>query len=58
MAEIVNLRQARKRQSRKAAEELAVANRAAFGRTKAQKQAEAAEADRMRRKLDQAKRED
>lgn len=58
MAEIVNLRQARKRRDRAAAEDQAAANRAAFGRTKAQKQAETAEADRMQRKLDQAKRED
>lgn len=58
MAEVISLRQARKRRDRAAAEDQAAANRAAFGRTKAQKQAEAAEADRMRRKLDQAKRED
>jgi hypothetical protein len=58
VAEIVNLRQARKRRDRKAAEDQATANRAAFGRSKAQKQADAAEALRARRLLDQAKRED
>ncbi|MGK6356278.1 DUF4169 family protein [Sphingomonas sp. DT-207] len=58
MAEIVNLRQARKRRDRKAAEDQAAANRAAFGRSKAQKQADAGEAERARRQLDQAKRED
>ncbi|MBO9624311.1 MAG: DUF4169 family protein [Sphingomonas sp.] len=58
MADVINLRQARKRRDRKAAEEQAGANRLAFGRTKAQKQADAAEAERASRLLDQAKRED
>lgn len=58
MAEVINLRQARKRRDRKAVEDQATANRAAFGRSKAQKQADAAEAERVRRLLDQAKRED
>lgn len=58
MAEIVNLRQARKRRDRKAAADQAAANRVAFGRTRAQKQADAADAERTRRQLDQAKRED
>jgi hypothetical protein len=58
VAEIVNLRQARKRRDRKAAEEQASANRVAFGRTKAQRQTDKAEAERARRQLDQAKRED
>ncbi|HVJ01615.1 MAG TPA: DUF4169 family protein [Sphingomonas sp.] len=58
MAEIVNLRQARKRRDRKVAADQAAANRVAFGRTRAQKQTDAADAERARRQLDQAKRED
>ena len=58
MAEIVNLRQARKRRARRAAEDQAAANRIAFGRSKAEKQAEQRESARAQRLLDQAKRED
>ena len=39
MGDVVNLRMARKAKKRGQAEALAAANRAAFGRTKAQKQA-------------------
>ncbi|MCT8000525.1 DUF4169 family protein [Sphingomonas sanguinis] len=58
MAEIINFRQARKSLVRKAAEQQATENRARFGRTKAQKQRDAAEQERLRRELDGAKRED
>jgi hypothetical protein len=58
MAEIVNLRQARKARARaeKAAE--AAANRAKFGRTKTEKAAEAARRELAERQLDSHKRED
>lgn len=55
MAEIVNLRQARKRKERAAKERQAAGNRAKFGRTREEKRREALEADRDRRHLDQAK---
>ena len=57
MAEIVNLRLARKAKKRRDNEAQAAANRAAFGRTKAQKQVEAAEKERSERMLDGAKRD-
>jgi len=52
MSNVVNLNKARKRRVRTAAGEQAAANRLKFGRTKAQKQRDAAEADEARRKLD------
>jgi len=55
MAEIVNLRQMRKRQQRADKERQAAANRTKYGRTKAEKQREAAETGHGRRHLDQAK---
>lgn len=58
MAEIVNLRRARKAKARTVAATQADANRLAFGRTKAERQAAAADADRTRRLLDGAKREE
>ncbi len=58
MAEIVNLRAVRKTKARGAAETKAAANRAAFGRTKAEKDAAAREAERQARALDGAKRGD
>ncbi|WP_454279826.1 DUF4169 family protein [Sphingomonas sp. Marseille-Q8236] len=58
MAEIINFRQARKSLVRKAAEQQATENRARFGRTKAQKERDVAEQERLRRELDGAKRED
>jgi len=57
MAEIVNLRQARKTRDRAKAEQQAVENRAKFGRTKAQKQRDRDEAERLRREVERAKRE-
>jgi hypothetical protein len=55
MAELVNLRQARKRKLRADQEVQATANRAKFGRTKVEKQREALEAERERSRLSQAK---
>jgi len=57
MADLLNLNKARKRKARAEAEALAAANRVKFGRTKAEKQRDAAaEADSARR-LDGVKRE-
>jgi len=58
LADIVNLRAARKAKARAEAASDAAANRAAFGRTRARKQADAAERARHERTLDGAKRED
>ena len=58
MGEVVNLRRARKARDRAEAEGAAAANRAAFGRTRAQKEADAREAERQARLLDGARRED
>ncbi|MFC3712263.1 DUF4169 family protein [Sphingoaurantiacus capsulatus] len=58
MADIVNLRAARKRKERETATATAAANRAQFGRTKAQKQASEMDAERLDRTLDGAKRDD
>jgi hypothetical protein len=57
VAEIVNLRQARKVRTRAAKEANAAANRAAFGRTKAEKSAAKTDAARATRLLDGAKRD-
>ena len=57
MAEIVNLRRARKARARDAAEVTAAANRAAHGRTRAEREAAALEAERQTRALDNARRE-
>ena len=46
MAEIVNLRAARKRKAREAAERDAEANRVLFGRSKSQKQRDRMEKDK------------
>ena len=58
MAEIVNLNRARKAKLRADATKQAEVNRARFGRTKAEKQAEAAEQARRDALLDGVKRED
>ncbi len=58
MAEIVNLRAARKRKARETASATAAANRAQFGRTKAEKQATDLAAEKLARTLDGAKRDD
>jgi hypothetical protein len=51
MAEIVNLRQARKVRARQSAEAQAAENRARFGRSKAARAAQEAEAERQARLL-------
>lgn len=58
MAEIVNLNRARKAKARAEGQAKAAANRAAFGRTKAQKAADAEEAARRNALLDGAKRQE
>jgi hypothetical protein len=57
VAEIVNLRLARKAKARVAAAAKADSNRAKFGRSKAEKAAVAKETARLARDLDRAKRE-
>lgn len=58
MAEIINLRRARKARDRVAAAKVAEANRAKFGRTKAEREAEAQARARVERMLDGAKLKD
>ncbi len=58
MAEIVNLNRARKAKARVDAAKQAEANRAKFGRTRAEREAEAAEQARRAALLDGAKRDD
>lgn len=55
--EVVNLRTARKARAKAAATAEAAANRARFGRTKAERLAQAREADRLAGAIDGAKRE-
>ncbi|MBY0393243.1 MAG: DUF4169 family protein [Novosphingobium sp.] len=57
MGEVVNLRLARKAAARKDKEAQAAANRAAHGRTRAERAASKAEVERAARLLDGAKRE-
>lgn len=52
MAEIVNLRQVRKRKAKDAGEQVAAQNRILFGRTKAEKKLETALSDKAERFLD------
>jgi hypothetical protein len=52
MAEIVNLRRARKQRARQDAEDKAQQNRVAFGRTKAERRLTLAERDKAARDLD------
>ena len=58
MAEVVNLNKARKAKARAQKETTAATNRALHGRTKAQKQADAAEKAKRDALLDGAKREE
>jgi hypothetical protein len=58
MGDVVNLGKARKARARAQASTDAAANRAAFGRTRAQKAADAQEKERRDALLDGAKRED
>ncbi|MDP3293460.1 MAG: DUF4169 family protein [Nevskia sp.] len=57
MAELINLNKARKQKARAAAEALAAANRVKFGRTKADKQRDAAVEAEAARRLDGLRRE-
>jgi hypothetical protein len=57
MAEIVNLRLARKARARTEAEGKAAANRAAHGQTKAERAAAQAHRDALARRVDQHRRE-
>ncbi len=58
MADIVNFNQARKAKAKADDKTRAAENRAKFGRTKGEKTLEAARADKLKRDLDGAKRED
>ncbi|OWK29679.1 hypothetical protein SPMU_20990 [Sphingomonas mucosissima] len=58
VGEVINLRRARKARVRADAQEKAAANRITFGRTKAEREAAAADTARQERLLDGAKRED
>ncbi|MBR9972229.1 DUF4169 family protein [Magnetospirillum sulfuroxidans] len=58
MAEIVNLNRWRKAKTRDEKNKQAEANRAAFGRTKAEKQAAGKEAERQKTDLDGKKLDD
>lgn len=58
MAEILNLNKARKARSKADDKALAAENRAKFGRAKSDKALDAARAEKLRRDLDGAKRED
>jgi hypothetical protein len=58
MAEIINLRMARKARARAESAQQAAENRAKFGRSKAEKASERADAERQSRTLDGARRED
>jgi hypothetical protein len=57
-AEIVNLRRARKAKARVGREQTATENRRLHGRTKAERQKEAAERERAVRAIDAHRRED
>ena len=58
MAEVINLRMARKAKSRRTAADTAAQNRALHGRTKSERATQTLEADRAKRLLDGAKREE
>ena len=58
MSKVVNLNKVRKLKAREAAEKLAAENRVKFGRTKAQKQLDEAEAALAKARLDARKRDD
>jgi hypothetical protein len=57
MADIINLRQARKAKARADAEQASAANRAKFGRTKADRQADKAEKERVSKLIEGARRD-
>lgn len=55
MAEPINLNKARKARARARKAQQAAENRASFGRTKAEKQAEAARREKLRKEIDSSK---
>ena len=57
MGDVINLRQARKQRDRATASRLAETNRAKFGRTKAERLAQQAEAARQDKKIEGARRD-
>jgi hypothetical protein len=57
MADVINLNKERKRRARDEAQRQAAANRVRYGRTKAQRERDAAEAEEARRRLEQLRRE-
>jgi hypothetical protein len=57
LVEPINLNRARKAKAKTEGQAQAALNRAKFGRTKAEKQAAKAEAERVARTLDQSRRE-
>ncbi len=57
MAEIINLNRARKARAKTEAGDAAAANRAKYGRTKAEKQRDKTETERVVKLLDDSKRE-
>ena len=58
MADLINFNQARKAKAKADDKIRAAENRAKFGRTKGEKSLDAARADKLKRDLDGAKRED
>ena len=58
MADPINLNKARKARAKADAKLQAARNRVSFGRAKAEKQVSKLEAERAKRRLDEAKRED
>ncbi|MCA3698933.1 DUF4169 family protein [Brevundimonas sp.] len=58
MGEVINLNRARKARDKAEAKANAASNRAAHGRTKAERKAADVERERVERLLDQSKRED
>jgi hypothetical protein len=57
MAEIINFNKARKKKAKLDAEQRAAENRVRFGRSKAEKQLDAARSEAERQRLDQLQRE-
>ena len=55
MAEPINFNKARKAKARAQKEQQAVENRAKFGRTKAEKKADEAERQKLRKKIESSK---
>ena len=58
MADIINLRSARKAKARAERDQAAAENRRRFGRTKAEKERDAAEAERAEKRIEGHRRDD